>query len=278
MKQSSPGNTSTHSQCEEPHIPIIQNRRLAHSEAIDIDIYDGTMIFILNGSVSISYETIKGYTLSSGQVAFIPPSCHLIVIANNASELIILQTKENIHFCNGNSLETLSNQAIDRKNNLHLLEIKPPIHHFLKTFQTAAEFQIGGDYYFELKIREFFYLLMKYYPTTELAQFLSPVLSNNSTFLYFIYRNYNKVKTAQELASLFGNSLSAFEKQFQKIFGIPVYQWMLQKKVRKIYHELKCTNQSLREIAHSYGFSSHTQFNDFCKKHLGDTPGKLREY
>jgi len=278
MKQSSPGNSPTHSHGEEKCASIIQNKRLTQGHIIDITVYDGKMIFILNGSVSISYETIKDHTLSLGEVVFIPPSCHLIIIANRDSEFIILRTTENIYFCNGIPLEILYKKMIDRKNNLHLLKGKPAILHFFKTFQMTIDTQIESEDYLRLKVRELFYLLMKNYSTTELTQFLSPILSSNSSFLYFIYKNYNKVKTAQELASLFGNSLSAFEKQFHKAFGTPVYQWMLQKKTRKIYHELKCSNQSLREIASNYNFSSHTQFNDFCKKHLGDTPGKLREF
>lgn len=277
MKQSPSEDLFTCSHCEEKCRPIIQNKKLISGDILNLYISDGKILFILEGSLSVSYETIKKQDLFPGEMILIPPSCHLRMTAKENCTLVILRTDESINFCNGIPLEVLYNKLIDRTINLHLLQIKPPIHHFLKTFPIIVSQKKECDYYFNLKVRELFYLLMTYYSTAELVQFLSPILSNNNSFLYFVYRNHNKVKTAQELAALFGISLSAFEKQFHKTFGVPVYQWMLQKKVRRIYHELKCSNQSLREIATEYGFSSHTQFNDFCKKHLGETPGKLRE-
>lgn len=131
--------------------------------------------------------------------------------------------------------------------------------------------------YLSLKAKELFFLLKAYYQRQELVAFFRPLLSNNLSFLNFVNNNYFKAKNVQELATICNYSLAGFEKKFQRVFGISVYQWMLKKKTLRIYHELTFSEKTLKEISEEQGFTSTSQLNDFCKRNLGLPPGKIRE-
>jgi len=44
-----------------------------------------------------------------------------------------------------------------------------------------------------------------------------------------------------------------------------------------LYHEINATSKPLRQIAKEQKFLSLPQFNDYCKKHFGYPPGKMRK-
>ena len=102
------------------------------------------------------------------------------------------------------------------------------------------------------------------------------LLSKDARFHEFVLRHYRKVKTVREFAELCNSSVSNFEKRFNKAFGMPPHKWMQQKRVNQLYHEISATDKPLSQIAKEQRFLSLSQFNDFCKKHFGYPPGKMR--
>lgn len=124
------------------------------------------------------------------------------------------------------------------ENSFNLLDIKDEVSYFLKGLKACLSDGLRCRYYFELKMKEFFFLIRAYYTTEELARFFYPLLSNDTSFSEFVYNNYSKVKTVQELASLSNYSHSGFIKRFKKTFGVPAYQWIKQQKASRILHEI----------------------------------------
>jgi len=120
-------------------------------------------------------------------------------------------------------------------------------------------------------------LFRAYYTKEDLAVFFSPVLTNTTEFSNFVLQNYRKVKTVRELARLYSCSISSFDKKFKKAFGISPYKWMQERKVSLIYHEIYATHKPIKQIAEEQQFMSLPQFNDYCKKHFGYPPGRMRK-
>lgn len=52
---------------------------------------------------------------------------------------------------------------------------------------------------------------------------------------------------------------------------------MMKKKVDLVFYQIRTTNKAFKQIAEETGFLSLPQFTDFCKKHLGNSPGKIRK-
>ena len=89
-------------------------------------------------------------------------------------------------------------------------------------------------------------------------------------------RNYEKVKNVEEFAHLGGYSVTSFRRLFRNMYGMPVYEWILNKKREGILEDLKYTKTRIGDISQRYGFESMSHFAHFCKASFGDTPRSLR--
>ena len=61
------------------------------------------------------------------------------------------------------------------------------------------------------------------------------------------------------------------------MYGVPVYEWILDKKREGILNDLQYTKQRISVISSRYGFDSLSHFAHFCKDSFGDTPRNLRK-
>lgn len=122
-----------------------------------------------------------------------------------------------------------------------------------------------------------FWLLRFYYTKKELAAFLYKVLGKAQGFNGRVLENYRDATSVKELATLCGMSLSSFKRQFAEEFGEPASRWMQKQMVGMIKYKLVDMDSPLLEIAEELHFSSLSQFNKFCKRNLGCSPGNWRK-
>ena len=90
-------------------------------------------------------------------------------------------------------------------------------------------------------------------------------------------QNYDKVKNVEEFAHLGGYTTTTFRRLFKNMYGVPVYEWILDKKREGILNDLRYTKQRISAISTRYGFDSLSHFAHFCKDSFGDTPRALRK-
>lgn len=131
--------------------------------------------------------------------------------------------------------------------------------------------------YLDIKSKEMIYILSCYYPLPQISSFFFPISTYTESFHYFIMQNYDKVKNVEEFAHLGGYTTTTFRRLFKNMYGIPVYEWILDKKREGIVNDLKFTNLRISEISSRYGFDSLSHFAHFCKDSFGDTPRALRK-
>lgn len=91
-----------------------------------------------------------------------------------------------------------------------------------------------------------------------------------------MYQNYRGVKNVRELAGLSLYSESGFKKQFQKVFGSPPSDWLRTQKASLIFHDLNCSDLSIKELSDKYEFATVSSFTTFCQHLFGKTPGQIR--
>ncbi|MCD8179423.1 MAG: helix-turn-helix transcriptional regulator [Tannerellaceae bacterium] len=130
---------------------------------------------------------------------------------------------------------------------------------------------------YAIKVAELFYLLNSLYTKDQLNSFFCSVLDPEHYFKSIVLVSYNEIKNIEELAVRCGLSVSSFNRKFHKVFNVAPYKWIIQQKIRHIQNSLQESKKPLKEIADEYGFSSFSQFNDYCKKHIGMTPGQIRK-
>lgn len=121
--------------------------------------------------------------------------------------------------------------------------------------------------YLDVKCQEIIYILTCYYPISTYTE----------SFHYFVMQNYDKVKNVEEFAHLGGYTTTTFRRLFKNMYGVPVYEWILDKKREGILNDLQHTKQRISTISTRYGFDSLSHFAHFCKDSFGDTPRALRK-
>jgi len=269
-------NCTQYSSAKEKKVEIVE---LVKGKPFQIFSEQNQMVFIMQGSFDILSKKIYNKNIKEGELILIPihRTCVMTPLADAC--VMIMKLDFNIAFCDRLPLDLLLEKHAKNKNDLGigLLKSNQKITDFIKTISDYVNSDFGCSYYYDLKIREFLFLLRAYHDKKQIFNFFKPMYSGDFTFSSSIYKYLNEVRTVKELAGKLNYSLSGFEKKFKRVFDLSPYQWMQEQKARKIYREVTCTKKTFTDIAFEYDFSSPAHFNDFCKHFFQNTPGGLRK-
>lgn len=244
----------------------------------DVFPIDNKSIFVVSGALSFSFGEVIDEVIPCGKMMLLPAGSQFKSIAEKDTVLILIRLHNTKQLCDCFSLDALLKEEDSNFDpGLCFLDINERVEVFLDFLDTCMSDGLKCTYYFELKAKEYYFLLRAYYPKKELLRFFYPLLSKDISFSELVLKNHYKVKTVQELANMTHYSLSGFQKRFKKVFGgVSAYHWMKDERSKAIYHEINSSEKSFKEISEDYGFSSPSHFNDFCKMNFGVTPGRIR--
>jgi AraC-like DNA-binding protein len=93
----------------------------------------------------------------------------------------------------------------------------------------------------------------------------------------FIWENYTRKISLQEIASAAGLSAPYFSTVFKEEMGENLSSYLNRLRVEKAEHMLTETGLTLNEIASSCGFEDQSWFSKIFKSHTGISPGKYRD-
>lgn len=80
----------------------------------------------------------------------------------------------------------------------------------------------------------------------------------------------------EEFAKLCSRSLSAFKRDFERIYGKPPGKWLLEKRLDHSLHLLTNLRKSVSEAAFSSGFESTSHFSRVFRQRFGYAPVRVR--
>ncbi|QGH61927.1 helix-turn-helix domain-containing protein [Serratia proteamaculans] len=92
----------------------------------------------------------------------------------------------------------------------------------------------------------------------------------------YIEENLGDTITLQALAQLVELSAFHFSRVFKQVFGLPPYQYVLQRRLERAYQLVISSTLSLTEIAAQCGFSAPAQFSTQFRRQFGQSPSSLR--
>lgn len=248
--------------------------------SIDSNSVRGKIIFALQGELVFSYGVYRNCILKDDEVLYIPPDCEFHLRANNLSKVLIVRISSEIKLCECYSFEdfeyetSTTDPALDGP---HLLKVNRFVDSYINNLAECIKQGLRCRYFFDIKIKELFYLLRGFYSKYDLSLFFKELVSTDSSFSQFVLFNSHKYNTLHELANGMQMSVSNIERLFNKTYGMSGYKWMNNQKANNIYHALCTEKAPLKELAGRFGFSSTSSFNDFCKKIFGKTPGLIRK-
>lgn len=255
----------------------IEGLKIEASNSWENTVEESKIVFIIEGCLSISYGDITDKKVQSGQMFILRQGYHYSAYAEENIFLMIFRINSQVNLCDRFSIQQLYAEGIKARDDLNALDINDQLSDFLKWTFINISNGLRCTHFLDIKRQELFFLLRAYYSKEDLALFFSPLLNNDQIFSNFVYENHYKVKNIQQLVSLSNYSVSAFNKRFKKSFGISPYRWMKEERAKRIFHEINNYTKNFKVISEEYGFSSLSQFNDFCKVHFGLTPGEIRK-
>lgn len=256
---------------------IVKLYSLASGEMIEQQLEENQIVFVVEGSLVISYEGIRELPVSDRKIIMLPTGCKFTAEAIGESKVFVCKLKHNIRLCKIYSLHELYRDNSEHSENCQL-DFNERITAFLEGFIPCIQEGLCCYYYIDIKILEMFFIFRAYYPKEQLADFFAPLLSDRPAFTEFVLENYRQVKGVADFAKLANYSLSGFKKRFKQTFGMPVSQWIAARKSKEIYNDLCHSARTLKEICDDYSFSSPSHLNHFCLKHFGRTPMQIRKY
>ena len=240
-----------------------------------------SILFLQKGEISCSWGSFVNFPMHERQMMYLPANYRLIYSTHSQSTLVFIKLYYKIQFCDQHHLENLavyySNGYKSDIQTPYLLRANDILNNYASHLIECVKSGLRCKTFLLIKIKELLFLLGTLYTTEELAFFFRDAMSYDSSFSHYVIQNSYKYQSLSELADAMNLTVSGIEKRFKKVFGISGYKWMIEQKVNKLFHVICSSDYSFKEISEDFGFSSKSTFNDFCKRHLGKTPGEIRQ-
>lgn len=232
------------------------------------------ILMMISGELLINSQEYPGTTLHSGRMVLQGIGSKVELLALSDVEYIIYWFNDLPKICEGRFADIMDGQ--DAPLTYSPLSMHTRLANFVTDLQNYLVEGMSCGPYIDLKCKELVFLLTSYYPLPQLRAFFYPISSYTEGFHYFVMKNYESVKNVEEFAHLGGYSITTFRRLFKNMYGVPVYEWMLDRKREGILNDLQNTRERIGEISKRYGFDTMSHFAHFCKASFGDTPRALR--
>ncbi|WP_343631697.1 AraC family transcriptional regulator [Fluviicola sp.] len=126
-----------------------------------------------------------------------------------------------------------------------------------------------------LKIKEVVKLLLHTMPS--LRAFLFDFSEQHKIDLEkFMLSNFHFNIPVERFAQLSGRSLASFKRDFQKTFGMPPRQWLLEKRLSEARYLIEKKQLKPSEIYAELGFETFSHFSHAFRKKFGKAPSEFK--
>ncbi len=123
----------------------------------------------------------------------------------------------------------------------------------------------------EIKILEFLLLLeIQDTSKTLISSLINPIKKRN--IKEFMERNYLGNLKINDYATLTGRSVSTFNREFKRLYGITPNKWLITKRLSKSHELLNSTNLNVTQVSMEVGYGNVSHFINAYKKVYGVTP------
>lgn len=242
------------------------------------------LIFLLNGRILFSYGKFTDCQIGKGQIIYLPTGYNFTCKAMENSTLLVMHIQGQTSFCDdyhfkdlGKNIPNVTEYSYSVRREPVSLEINEMMEKYLDSLLEYIRMGAKCKCFYQIKIKELFYIFRWFYPKEVLRSFFEYSLKGGGEFASYIMDAWYKYSSVGELADAMNYTVSGFEKRFKRVFGISPYKWMVNKKAERIFHQVRMTDLTFKQISSDFGFTSLSRFNDFCKNNFGKPPGDLRE-
>ncbi len=235
------------------------------------------MLFIKEGSLLVTNEAFENVPLEKNEMMFAAHNTDFSARVESDTRLLLLSFNNPIHLCENLTMEDLKETEYEIADS-YRLPIDYSMQMVIDSIGFYLEYKIQCRHLHADKQREVFMVLANFYTKQQVAGFLASLFENNQMdFKAFVLKNYQEVKTVEELAKLSKSSVRSLTRKFRIHFGDSPYSWMLKQRSMHIKARLADPKVTISDIVKEFGFSSPAHFTSYCKKYFGETPSKMRK-
>ena len=166
-------------------------------------------------------------------------------------------------------------------NSIHdgdsILKLEP--HHMFRSYLESLEpydtlSERGSEELVALKLKEAILILIKTNPELKdiLFDFSEPGKIDLEAFMN---KNYHFNVALNRFAYLTGRSLATFKRDFEKIFHTSPSRWLLQRRLKEAYYQIKEKGKKPSEVYLEVGFEDLSHFSFAFKNAFGHAPTKV---
>ena len=234
------------------------------------------MLFILKGNLLINSEEYPGTVLKPEQAVLQAIGSKMELLAMTDVECIEFRFNEVPTLCQQNFREIVNTSITPiTYTPLPFNEKLRYLIHDLASYLSESTPPCSA--YTDLKCQELIYVMTNFYPRPSISTFFYPISVYTESFQYFVMKHYAKVRSTEEFAHLGGYSVATFRRLFKNLYGVPVYEWIINKRRESILRDLLKSNDRIGDISQRYGFDNLSHFSHFCTDSFGDAPRNLRK-
>lgn len=234
-------------------------------------------LFLLKGRLRLQPKDKRPQILTQDEFVLLPPTTECHVKALEPVVALISHFPGTLNLCENFRLDSLLPYYEQHGSGLYPLKANKWIGDILSQITAYTSMSMHCYKLQEYKTKELLYLLRCFYDKESLARFFYPIINKDTHFREEVLKKFQVETSLSELALLMNYSVSGFKKRFKRCFGVSAFSWFQEKKAEAVLSELKKGKLEIKEIATLYRFSSVSRLNEFCKKHLGNTPGIIRK-
>ncbi len=253
---------------------ILVYRNLPKGEHIPKDkCTQNCMLFMIKGELLINSEEHPGITLRERQIVLQAIGSKVEILALTDVEYVVYWFNELPLLCEDRYREMM--EQAEAPLTYTPLIMSERLYHLVTSMPEFLAEENPCSKYIDLKCKELVFLITNFYPLPQLGSFFYPISTYTESFHYFVMQNYSKVKNVEEFAHLGGYTTTTFRRLFKNLYGVPVYEWILEKKregILKTYSTPKC--ESLKSVTDTD--STPCRISPTFVKTLSEIPHALR--
>lgn len=253
-------------------------RKIRSSCEILINTKEPSILVITSGIIHYQIENI----LQCKQLSAI----HAVPIAANREiTLAAVEGASYLLFTLNKPIQALIDQTLlkDQKReapigvNPGILPLPDSMRGMLESLSDYVKNNWGDKEYLEVKTLELLKLIKHYCGDLAFIKFYTALYNCCSRFAEEFIYYYSQSLTIAEIAEHMNYSVSGFGRKFRLEFNMAPSDWIREHRSEKILQSIINSDTNYTDLALRFGFSSHSSFSSYVKKHFGRSPGDIRK-
>lgn len=234
-------------------------------------------VFILEGEIVLNSVECHNFHISREHYVFLYHDFEYdaIVVSDEVVFLVVDFTIDDSRICDPVEEDSIVREIRGKYRVFSMFEFNELIRNWTESLTIHIEANnISCKMFNRIKMQELFIIFKFYCSREEQINMFHHLYDSKMNFRTLCDTYILSVHKIEDLARICNMSLSLFKNTFQKEYHETPLRYMQEQRAEEV-KRLIATHMPIKEIIQQLGFTDHSHFNRFCKKHLGLSPSEI---